>query len=133
MHMEILLYSCSEPRATLMSYDLINSTTWGRWTDNSDFHNQPGWFPLVVRGQTAAVCPHLLVEAADGQELAAGAPGQSLDPQGPLVGTEAGEEPSIQGVEQHLVLFGRVYGHAFSSGQLGNKEWDSLWLQKFQK
>ena len=59
----------------------------------------------MVRGHTAPVCPHLLIEAADGQELAAGAPGQRLDPQGPLVGTEAGEEPSIQGVEQHLVLF----------------------------
>lgn len=47
---------------------------------------------------------HLFIKAANGQELAAGTPGDRFDAQGPLVGAVGGEQPPVKGVQQDLVL-----------------------------
>lgn len=48
--------------------------------------------------------PDLFIIAADGQKLAAGAPGHSLDPQRPLVGAVGGQQTAIQRIQQNFVL-----------------------------
>lgn len=58
----------------------------------------------MVQIKEAGNISHLFIKAANGQELAAGTPGDRFDTQGPLVGAEGGEQPPVEGVQQDLVL-----------------------------
>lgn len=48
--------------------------------------------------------PDLFIIAADGQKLATGAPGHSLDTQRPPVGTVGRQQTAIQRIQQNFVL-----------------------------
>lgn len=49
--------------------------------------------------------PYLFIIAADGQELAAWAPGHRFDTQRPLIGTVHRQQPAIQRIQQHFILW----------------------------
>lgn len=60
--------------------------------------------PSAIREST-----YFFIVAADGQELAARTPGHRLDTQRPLIGAVGGQQPAVQRIQQHLVLWRQTH------------------------
>lgn len=107
----------SLPQAHFQTYyfGIINSCRMPKLRDHFPSHvvknphlGRTTWSEPLGRWLCMGFAPqapsHLSIIAPNRQELTAGAPGHGLDAQRPLVGTEGGQQPAIQGVEQDLVL-----------------------------
>lgn len=64
---------------------------------------------LKIMPSAIGVSTYFFIIAADGQELVARTPGHRLDTQRPFVGAVGGQQPAIQRIQQHLVLWRQTH------------------------